>query len=188
MRYAVGTLATSILGTVAYHNYNEDGATMKPQTFGEAMAMESWKNWLQTEDVKKFADDIAGEKSFTFEEAIKKYAPLNTNTEDLSTIKGVSEMECRALIQAPGTVYNLSEQKRKQLCDLTMNLQTILQATEANKVVKETYGENTSYIQSPFYYKDKTISLGNYYDIVRKAAVAVTLLEKEQQEKLTKKN
>lgn len=155
------------------HNNKEGLRT--PQTAGEAV---SWKDSLG-EDERNFLKDLIGDEKLNFINLAKKYAPsVKIDPNNPSTVRALSEFECKKLLDSPDPVYGLTPEQRVEVCRIVRHFERIVQAADRNKK-----GGNPSFaIPSPYQYVDHTMNLENFYTLVTRIAT-----EEENKELIQRK-
>ena len=155
-------------------NRKED-QVKSPQTLEQMM---SWRDYLQTEESKKFTADFL-DKKIGFEEIIKKYAKsaqlTSTNPESLRRLAVVEPYELLNN-NTQEHIFGLSLEERKDLSQISLYLQTLVQATEAKNRMKSNFKQNDYSVAPP------KVKLEEYFDIV----LGIVTKVDEEEKKLKK--
>lgn len=85
-------------------------------------------------------------------------------------------MQVLELLQSPGIVYGLHDDQRKELCSIVSVLEKYIRAVTAPPTVQ-------TINQTSYEYKDKNITLYQFYDLVRSA---ITRADTEQETIISK--
>ncbi len=162
-------------GIVAHSYYGREENINSPQTAGEAV---SWKDSLEQQD-RDFLKDVIEENKLRFIDLMKKYAPsIKIDPNNPSTIRALSEFECKKLLDSPDPVYGLTPEQRIEVCRIVRHFEKIVQAVDRSKK-----GDGTSFvIPSPYQYVDHTMNLENFHALAARMAT-----EEENKEQLQRK-
>lgn len=154
---ATGIVAGGALSTLIPPK--NEGQVKAPQTLEQ---MISWRDTIQEENLKKFTADFL-DKKIGFEEIIKKYASsaqLNTNNPE--SLKRLAVVEPYELLNnnTQEHIFGLSLEERKDLSQISLYLQTLVQATEAKNRMRPNFKQNDYSIAPP------RVKLEEYFTIV----------------------
>lgn len=150
-------------------------ASLSPQkTLGQ---ITSWRELIEEEKDLRTLNDLVGPGALSFTNFISKYAPsIHLDVSNPSTIASLSKMQVLELLQSPGIVYGLHDDQRKELCSIVSVLEKYIRAVTAPPTVQ-------TINQTSYEYKDKNITLYQFYDLVRSA---ITRADTEQETIISK--
>lgn len=155
-------------------NRNEN-QVKNPQTLEQMM---SWRDNIQEENIKKFTADFL-DKKIGFEEIIKKYAKsaqLTSNNPE--SLRRLAIVEPHELLNnnTQEHIFGLSLEERKDLSQISLYLQTLVQATEAKNRMRPNFKQNDYSIAPP------GVKLEEYFTIV----LGIVTKVDEEEKKLKK--
>jgi hypothetical protein len=132
----------------------------KPVATAKTLAqLASWKDYLQTEEMKAWLQDVDTPTRLPFVPLIQKYVPSFTvDKNNPSTLVAISSMEYQTLMNEQGDVYGLNTKQREEICAFIRKIETTLQATDARNASSPDYTPN------PFAYHDSHITIYAFYE------------------------
>ncbi len=132
----------------------------KPVATAKTLAqLASWKDYLQTQEMKAWLQDVDTPTRLPFVPLIQKYVPSFTiDKHNPSTLVAISSMECQTLMNEQGDVYGLNPKQREEVCAFVRKIETTLQATDARNA------SSPGFTQNPFAYADSHITVYAFYE------------------------
>jgi hypothetical protein len=160
-------IAALVIGTGSSTVEATQQAPKTPQTL---QTLTSWTDFLAPAQ-RHFLNDIIGDTQLSFADLVKKYSPLvvDPHGNNPSRLHDISSMKCVDLLSSPLPVYGLTNDQRKELCSVVLNLETIVQAAEAGEAMV------TTFTKTPYNYKNQAITLEEFFTDAKKIALQTTL-------------
>jgi hypothetical protein len=173
-KYAVP--AALVVAAAALYT-NKDNQPVSTQSVEvQTPRIENWKTIFKKKESLDFLKDFIGQKEINFSDLIKKYAPnVPVNTMNPASLVTLSTWKTGELLGDNPTISGLTNEQRKELCDIIKNLEEIGEGAEL--YLKKSADQGlTTYKSSDYKRIGTDVTILDFYESVRQAARQAELL------------
>jgi hypothetical protein len=179
-KYAIPVaLAVAAVASYTINKSTNSTTTSTPTLEAQIPKLENWKTAFKEDSLRDFLRDFIGQKELKFSDLIKKYAPsVHLDMGNLSTVSTVSNWRTGELLGDSPTISGLTNEQRKELCDIIKNLAEI--EAQAEHYLKEAASRSlTTYNPSEYKHIGTQVTLLDLYESARKVSTQAELLAKK---------